>query len=223
MAKARFSGFVKKIDVADDCKMTLTIFDPDQVLSDLIPMRATRVWVDLETAQPNVDDVYEQNQRDARAGDGADGPEQLTLQFDGTGFQVPTVDGGSGSDPQPSEPGEVVPMAPALVVVGYKCTQCGREVKELAGDCECGCSMFDELTVTPEEQHECCCEPGNPCKLHGADLPVDQADAGEAVQQVDPLCPECQGAWGNKCPICGGEGVLKAPPDHNADHQVGDV
>lgn len=200
MPKARVSGFLKKITVGSDCKMDITIFDPDEVLPDLLPMRATRIWMEIETAQPDIEDIRGMNDRDAgKVSPDSEEPEQLKLDFDQSGFQVPRLEVLPGQDhanPEaPADPGEAPEPSPF-------CPECGVILASEGAPCRNpDCSQYG---VTPTDDAD---QPG----------PQGTADTGSPTRP----CPLCEGKAGQDCPVCCGKGNL--PVSHEGPGPVGDI
>jgi hypothetical protein len=192
MAQARFTAIVKKIDMSSDVKMQLLILQADDVLPDLLPMRATRVWISMETEQPDLEDVERINA--LRNDDEDEGPRQLT--FDETGFNVPAVEVGVGAPEreqgmEAARP-EAEPDPPYDGPTEFVCEFCGWKTPELEGSCkECGCSQFKEV-------------------------PVEETPSETSLWIT---CPDCNGTGGeteDHCPTCDGRGKVRNPVEEPA-------
>lgn len=94
MPTVRFTALVKKIQMASDVQVVLQVLRPDETAPKLVPMRSIRVWVEMETEQPDIEDVeVKEPEQDA----------QTRLTFDETGFQVPSA----ADTDEPKEDGQV--------------------------------------------------------------------------------------------------------------------
>ena len=89
MPTVRFTALVKKLQMTSDVQVVLQVLRPDETAPKLVPMRNVKVWVEMETEQPDLIHGAEEPDQDA----------QMRLTFDETGFQVPAEAG---------EPGESV-------------------------------------------------------------------------------------------------------------------
>lgn len=90
MPTVRFTALVKKIQMASEVQVVLQLLRPDETAAKLVPMRNLKVWIDMETEQPDLEDGENR---------GSEPDAQMRLTFDETGFQVPAEAG---------EPGESV-------------------------------------------------------------------------------------------------------------------
>lgn len=209
MASVRFSAIVKKIDLTTDVKLTLQLLHADDDAINLVPMRATRVWVEMETEQPDVDDVRKKNEAEAKRR--SDAPAQQTLNFDETGFQVPAEPGTHlavvESPADAPAGGALIEFPPPMYdgPVAYVCGGCGWRLDTLDGACAaCGGTEFAEVPAELVEATADSVDQVDP----GAEpevIPYNQAKLAEMGESTGgPPSGMPSKLFGmERCPVCG--------------------
>lgn len=142
MATARFAAMLEGITLKKDVKVTLTLTNPDEVLPNLVPMRAGRVVVYMMTEQQDIDD-YNRSLP----------PQGQQLTFDQTGFQVPANDGAgeetAGDEGDEEENLVDCPECGNLNPARWDCNLCGGDgvipADESASDADALRQMQSEL------------------------------------------------------------------------------